>query len=174
MKSRIIQAHGILSAAFMVFGVLAMVYAFATKPRLGDILAVTEFEVVSLSSYAISEEDGCIREAVERRTIRPGDPLFVKVDALFLMDIKERYRTWLRNLTAGRNVYDDRAWSSQFEIEAGSDYCPYQTIEWWVGHTVPPLRPGEYQLFTEYEFETPGGRIVEDKIATKPFVVRAE
>lgn len=174
MKRRIVQAHGILSGAFMVIGVLAMIYAYATRPRIGDILAVTGFEVVSLSSYAVDDEDGCIREATERPVIRTGDALFVKVDALFLQDIKERYRTWLRNLTVGRNVYDDRAWSSQFQIDAGSDYCPYQTIEWWVGHPVPSLRPGEYQLFTEYQFETENGRVVEDTIMSKPFVVRAE
>lgn len=172
MKSKILKAHSVFSWLFILTGMTGMGLAYFTRPTFDDYLIFHSLpEVVSLEAYSIDDETGCIIDGIERSKIRPSDRLYVKVDAIFLKDVKERYRTWLRNMTQSRNLYENRDWSGQFEIAAGADYCPYQTLEWWIGHSVGELREGVYRLATEYELEIEGGRVTKDIIRSIPFII---
>lgn len=173
MKHKLRAVHSILAPIILSVGLMAMGYAFLTRPQFEDILEVTQLQVVSLSEYEKDAETGCITSGVERENILPGDPLFVKVKARILQDTKERYRASLRNLTIKRNVFDTNQWSRQFDMSQGPIYCPYHEMSWWVGRErVPLLTPGVHILTTDYEFELGRGRVVAGSVAADPFVIQ--
>lgn len=161
--------------AFWVGMFILAGFGWITKTEITDVIEVNSIRVVALSDVVRDEAHGdrsCIVSATESDSIHPGDELFVAADLIFLGDVKGRYRTYIRNQTAGRNVYDDKAWSDPFPYTAGKRYCRYQTLAWWIGNGgQPEMGPGAYRLVTSWQFDLDRGRAVSGQYPSEPFVI---
>lgn len=147
---------------------------YFSQPEIDDFIEVRSIEVVSLVPGTINRRGAhCITSAVEKSEIEVGDMLFVKPDIIFLTDYPGRYRTAMRDFSMQLNVYDERQWSAEIPYTAGSRYCAYAPMWWWIGKDAQPdLDEGTYNLTTEYKFDVNGGGIVEGAFPSKSFVVR--
>lgn len=163
-------------SAYYVLAVLAPValgIGVMTAPTADDVIDIGSVRVVGLSSPYRNPDSGCWTG--EETALHAGDQAFVAAGITFLVPLRERYRTHLRNVTIGRNAFDTD-WSAEFEIPAGSAYCDYHRLEWWVGReTIPPLAPGSHRLTTEYELVMPGAidRQVSVTVHSEVFEVEA-
>ena len=71
MKHKLRAVHSILAPIILSVGLMAMGYAFLTRPQFEDILEVTQLQVVSLSEY---EKDA---EVLARKAMGIADQICV-------------------------------------------------------------------------------------------------
>lgn len=162
---------------FPIFlGAIAMLSAFLwlTSPDAEDLIDVRDLRVVALKPGTVVWNGmGCVTDAEEKEIIRQGDALYVAPEIWFLDDVPGEYRTKLRNVTAGRNIWDDLQWSQTNSYRVGRAYCKYHPLRWWAGRRdAVSVIPAAYVLTTEYRLHPSANRAVVVSAQSEPFVVK--